>query len=318
MGYVMKANKHAYLIIAHNQFEQLKFLVSLLDYIHHDIFILIDGKSDFSSEWEYKLKSATSKSSIFFIERRKIYWGGYSQIAAELALFEFAANKDEYSYYHLISGSDLPLASNEHIYTFFEQNQNKIFLSLVDDSIAIKNKVEERVKYYHLFSDISSRTFSNRILKKLLSGYRYVEKNIQSWLGVDLLNKYGLKVGYASQWVSLDKESLFQILSKKDFIQKVFRYSILGDEIFIPTMLLKLELMGKIYSSERIKDKPEDFQGNLRYINWWDGSPHTWTSSKQDLDQLINAKSRGHLFSRKFDLAKYPELALFIQELQEK
>ncbi|VEG71530.1 Core-2/I-Branching enzyme [[Pasteurella] aerogenes] len=314
----MKVNKHAYLIIAHNQFEQLAFLVSLLDYTYHDIFILIDGKADFSSEWECKLKSTVSKSSIFFVERRKIYWGGYSQIEAELDLFEVATSKGDYSYYHLISGSDLPLASNEDIYIFFEQNQNKIFLSLVDDSIALNNKVEERLKYYHFFSDISSRTFSNKILRKLLSGYRYLEKHIQSWLGIDLLKKYSLKVGYASNWVSLDKESISRILAEKDFIQRAFRYSILGDEIFLPTMLLKLDMMGKIYFSEKIQDKPEDFQGNLRYINWWDGSPHTWTSSKWDLDQLLNAKSKGHLFSRKFDLAKYPEVVSFIQELHKK
>jgi len=34
----MIKNKHAYLIIAHNKFEQLAFLVSLLDYKYHDIY----------------------------------------------------------------------------------------------------------------------------------------------------------------------------------------------------------------------------------------------------------------------------------------
>lgn len=43
MGSIMD-NKHAYLIIAHNKFEQLAFLVSLLDYKYHDIYILIDKK----------------------------------------------------------------------------------------------------------------------------------------------------------------------------------------------------------------------------------------------------------------------------------
>ena len=33
--------KQAYLIIAHNKVEQLKFLLSLLDYEKHDIFILL-------------------------------------------------------------------------------------------------------------------------------------------------------------------------------------------------------------------------------------------------------------------------------------
>lgn len=36
--------KQAYIIIAHNKFEQLEFLISLLDYKQHDIFVIIDSK----------------------------------------------------------------------------------------------------------------------------------------------------------------------------------------------------------------------------------------------------------------------------------
>lgn len=36
--------RQAYLIIAHNKFEQLKFLISLLDYKEHNIFIIVDSK----------------------------------------------------------------------------------------------------------------------------------------------------------------------------------------------------------------------------------------------------------------------------------
>lgn len=42
--------KQAYLIIAHNKLEQLKFLVSLLDYEKHDIFILFDKKSKITEQ----------------------------------------------------------------------------------------------------------------------------------------------------------------------------------------------------------------------------------------------------------------------------
>ena len=59
----MMKNKHAYLIIAHNKFEQLAFLVSLLDYKHHDIYILVDKKSDFSAEVKNKITHAQSNQS---------------------------------------------------------------------------------------------------------------------------------------------------------------------------------------------------------------------------------------------------------------
>ncbi|AIZ80236.1 hypothetical protein ACEE_10840 [Actinobacillus equuli subsp. equuli] len=310
-------NKHAYLIIAHNNFEQLVFLSSLLDYKYHDIFILVDEKSDFSDEWIFKIKSKVKYSSIFFTKRLPIYWGGTSQISAELVLFNTAYNKGEYSYYHLLSGVDLPLASNKHIYDFFEANPNKVFLSLVNEQIAIKNQVQNRLKYYHLFSNVSSRTFNNRVLKKALSLYRRMEREVQSLLGIDLIKKHDLTVGYASNWVSLDNATVVMLLKNEAFVRQVFKYSVFSDEIFIPTMLSKLGLTDKIYSCERINDKPEDFQGNLRYINWWDGSPHTWRDSEQDFEQLRYAKKRGHLFSRKFDLVTYPRMALFIKELIE-
>ena len=79
MGSVMD-NKHAYLIIAHNKFEQLAFLVSLLDYKYHDIYILIDKKSNFSSEVQNKITEVVKESNIYFSQEYAIHWGGYSQI----------------------------------------------------------------------------------------------------------------------------------------------------------------------------------------------------------------------------------------------
>ena len=54
--------KQAYLIIAHNKVEQLKFLLSLLDYAKHDIFILFDKKSTITEEQKNELTQIVSKS----------------------------------------------------------------------------------------------------------------------------------------------------------------------------------------------------------------------------------------------------------------
>ena len=45
-----------------------------------------------------------------------------------------------------------------------------------------------------------------------------------------------------------------------------------------------------MYSLEPTNDQPTDFQGNLRYINWWNGSPYTWTDSEKDIEQLKYGK----------------------------
>lgn len=48
--------RQAYLIIAHNKIEQLKFLISLLDYEKHDIFILFDKKAKITEEQKNEMR----------------------------------------------------------------------------------------------------------------------------------------------------------------------------------------------------------------------------------------------------------------------
>ena len=314
----MIKNKHAYLIIAHNKFEQLAFLVSLLDYKYHDIYILVDKKSNFSAEVKNKITKVAKESNIYFSQECTIHWGGYSQIEAEMKLFSWALESNDYSYFHLLSGVDLPLASNDEIYSFFEANPEKIFLSLVSEEIALKNRVDERVKYAHYFSNIGSRSTNNKVIRKAISLYRKLEITIQKALRINRLDKYRIEVDYASNWLSIDLESTQLLVKNQALIKDIFYYSVFGDEIFIPTMINKLNLQHKIYSPIRLKDQPEDFQGNLRYINWWDGALHTWTDSESDKAQLLFAKKSGHFFSRKFDLDKYPSMKSFILELTNK
>lgn len=201
------------------------------------------------------------------------------------------------------------------ILSFFEANPEKIFLSLVSEEIALKNRVDERVKYAHYFSNISSRSTNNKVIRKAISLYRKLEITIQKALRINRLGKYRIEVDYASNWLSIDLESTQLLVKNQALIKDIFYYSVFGDEIFIPTMINKLNLQHKIYSPIRLKDQPEDFQGNLRYINWWDGAPHTWTDSESDKVQLLFAKKSGHFFSRKFDLDKYPSMKDFIHSL---
>lgn len=70
--------KHAYLIMAHNEFELLKRLIIQLDDTRNDIYIHIDKKVN--KEIFAKLKEETKKlirySQLYFIPRTKITWGG--------------------------------------------------------------------------------------------------------------------------------------------------------------------------------------------------------------------------------------------------
>ena len=111
-------HKHAYLILAHSQFEQLAFLVSLLDHQNNDIFIHVDKKSNFNDSQKNLIESSANLSNVYFTERVSVSWGGYSQIEAEMLLFKAASKRDSYYFYPLLSGVDLALSSQKRIHNF--------------------------------------------------------------------------------------------------------------------------------------------------------------------------------------------------------
>ena len=307
--------KQAYLIIAHNKVEQLKFLLSLLDYEKHDIFILFDKKATITEKQKNELIQIVSKSSAFFTREIPIYWGDYSLIEAELELFETAAKQEQYSMYHLLSGVDLPLDTAENIYNFFNSRKEYNFLTMVSEELYIRNKVYERVAFKTMLPHLTVRTVNNNFLRSVLKIYRKFEVELQRIFKIDCFKKFNLELRYASNWCSLNKNAVDILLEEKKLIASIFKNSKVNDELFIPTILQKHQLLNSVYSIEPTNDKPTDFQGNLRYINWWDGSPHTWTSSSHDIEQLKYGKKLGHLFSRKFDLEKYPEMTELLEKI---
>ena len=300
--------KQAYLIMAHNKIEQLKFLLSLLDYEKHDIFILFDKKAKITEKQKNDLRQIVTKSSLFFTKEIPIYWGDYSQIEAELELFGTAAKQENYSMYHLLSGVDLPLDTAENIYNFFDSRKEYNFLTMVSDELFIRNKVYERVAFKTMLPHLTVRTVNNNFLHSVLKIYRKFEVELQRIFKVDYFKKFNLELKYASNWCSLNKEAVDILLEEKRLIATIFKNTKVNDELFIPTVLQKHQLLDTVYSIEPTNDKPTDFQGNLRYINWWDGSPYTWTDSSDDIDQLKRGKALGHKFSRKFDLENNPNL----------
>ena len=177
--------KQAYLIIAHNKVEQLKFLLSLLDYEKHDIFILFDKKATITEKQKNELIQIVSKSSAFFTREIPIYWGDYSLIEAELELFETAVKQEQYSMYHLLSGVDLPLDTAEHIYNFFNSRKEYNFLTMVSEELYIRNKVYERVAFKTIFPHLTVRTVNNNFLRSVLKIYRKFEVELQRIFKID-------------------------------------------------------------------------------------------------------------------------------------
>ena len=92
--------KHAYLIMAHNNWKILEKLLILLDDKRNDIYLHIDLKSDFID-----FSSKVHNANLFIFHEIDVRWGDISLIQVEFFLFKTAYCKGNYSYYHLISGS---------------------------------------------------------------------------------------------------------------------------------------------------------------------------------------------------------------------
>ncbi len=87
--------KHAFLITAYNEPEILLHELKMLDHAKVDIFIHIDKKADLSAFDFYK--NICKKSHVYVVDKNiDVYWGGYSQIASEMILYNEAFRRGKY------------------------------------------------------------------------------------------------------------------------------------------------------------------------------------------------------------------------------
>lgn len=280
--------RHAFLIIAHNNWWQLKQLIQLLDAQNHDIYIHIDKKSkNFQKE---DFSNISRKSQVYFFQEYEVYWGGFSQVQVELFLFE-KAQKNQYDYYHLISGADLPLKNNQKIDEFFAQHKGIEFIQYDEQKLKNDPEISRRTKYYHFLQNYRRRypqkwrndifTFFERILLVMQIVFRINREKDLDW-----------KIKYGSQWVSITNDLVEEIISQKEKIKKVFSYTNCADELFIQTIAFNCGFKDKICQPGN------KMTGNVRFIDWTrgkNGNPYTFTS--QDKDLLLESKN---LFARKF------------------
>ncbi|MCI6059631.1 MAG: beta-1,6-N-acetylglucosaminyltransferase [Dorea sp.] len=113
--------KHAILIMAHNQYDILEKLLIMLDHERNDIYIHIDRKSGFFDEEHFK--QLCHHSRVTFIPRKRLHWGHSSLVECELDLMEAAVSSGEtYCYFHLLSGVDLQIKHTEEIHRFFDEH----------------------------------------------------------------------------------------------------------------------------------------------------------------------------------------------------
>ena len=274
--------KHAYLIMAHTQPELLKKLLKMLDNERNDIYLHIDSKAkDYPLD---EIAAVLQKSKCIFTERTDVKWGSYSQIHCEMVLLKEAV-KTEHAYYHLLSGMDLPIKSQEQIFAFFEKYNGLEFVD--EDDATISEAALSRVKYTHKFYGKAGS------VKDILGA---LSTKGQKLLGVDKTQKYGNIIFQKGRnWFSITHGLAKLVVEKEDWIQEVFGQSVCGDELFLQTVARNSEYAEKICNQNTMPEVPD-----TRYIDWKRGSNNNpYVFREDDFEELKNALG---LFARKFDL----------------
>ena len=264
--------KHAYLMIAHTNFEQLQTLIDLLDDPRNDIYLHIDKKSKNVPRFSAKY------SQLHLVEPMNVIWGGHSQVHCELKLMEAAA-KGHYRYYHLISGMDLPFKTQDEIHDFFQKHDGKEFMGFNDQACASKN-FHYRILYYFYFSNLGIN--SRRSICYAMRQIDLLLIKVQKLLHITREPIFPLYKG--DQWFSITDELLQFVLAHKDEIRKQFDYTLCPDEIFLQSVA-----MGSPRRDYIVKN-------TLRSIDWERGQPYTFRA--EDVPMLLASDT---LWGRKFD-----------------
>lgn len=266
--------KHAYLIMAHTNFEQLRTLIELLDYPQNDIYLHVDKRATSFRPNNIKVHH----SDLILVDRIRVNWGGHSQIQCELNLLRSSAKK-HYQYYHLLSGIDLPLKSQKEIHAFFDRYFPHNFIGF--DAAANKTgSFLSRIGYYHFFWDAIGRNTGlyTRVLGKLETwSLRFQEK-------IGFHRKQYIPAYKGHQWFSITDDLVQYILSQEDLIRKQFYYSLCADEVFLQSLAMTSPFCETIIDN------------TLRAIDWKRGGPYVYR--QDDIDDLLSSDS---LFARKFD-----------------
>lgn len=277
--------KHAYMILCHSNFDQLKILLSLLDYPDNDIFIHVDKKSRLTRERKLDLIKDLKLSKASFVRSRSISWGSDSMMKAEIELLASAV-KNGCTYYHLISGADLPLRSQKDIHEFFDKSGRDYISLELKNGENIGSYYLHRYSRYYFMQNIVGRG-KNKLLRLMQS----CSLKLQDAVGIDRTAKAGFTYIKGSQWFSITHDTAVMILQAYKDYKKYFSMTFCPDECFVQTI---------VYNSRRAENVIDD---NLRFIEWTDDlSPGDFRPAvfrAKDFEKLISSDK---LFARKFDI----------------
>lgn len=275
-------NKHAILLIAYKNIEQISEFIELLDddfyfYIH------LDKKSQISEERIQKLRK---NKNVKLIEKVfQVNWGGKYFLEAFFYLAKEALKNKDIKYLHTSTESNLPIKGPEYIKEFFIRNEGKQFIEFFS---VPTNRWEggglDRYNKYNLYDKFNFKTKTGfKIILYFLK--------IQKIIGVNRnFTKKSPPIYGGSAWFSLSRSCMEYVLDyaeKNPDFMKSLTNTFAPEEMFFQTVLMQSPF------------KDDLVNNNLVYIDWEFRNGNS--PAPLDISDLEKLKNSDQLFARKFD-----------------
>lgn len=305
--------KHAVLIMAHKNKEQVIRLIRALACEEFDFFVHPDIKWDLSAQ---DLKDIENCADNVHLATKRIHgeldhWS-LPQITLNLiddALANESNNGVEYSYFLLLSGQDYPIKSKKYILNFLEEQYPKPLIHVDDyneeEWVRLKFML---VKWNNKIDEIHNNMKGGIIRKIRVAPLVICEKFEKVVYGspYDRLKKYNMKLYGGSAWWILPHgviDYILEVRYNNPGFFKDYARSWTPEETFFQTMTMNSE-----YSRLYIKNDPiyDNGYGDLPCMTYADfysetkrfrGHPHDITVN--DFDRIMAKKA---LFARKFNI----------------
>lgn len=292
----VNGGRHAYLIMAHHHWAQLVDLLEMLDDGRNDIYLHIDLKAgDVPLD---PIRRAVRKGNLVLTPRMDVTWGGDTLVRCQLELLKTAA-PGHYGYYHLLSGDDLPLKSQDEIHEFFEKNRGWELVS-VSPLSSRKDWIGD-LKYYYFFQNMKYRKSIWRWAYRLCN---HCSLFFQKALRIDRTKKHPAIYRQGSNWFSITDGLAQYLLSEdvQDMLWRLMRWTRLPDEKFLQTIVCASPYREKLFLPDGGRDVEASWNG--RMVNWKGGkSPDIYTM--KDIGLLKDCRE---LFARKFSMEVDPDV----------
>ena len=297
-----------YLILAHNNLDQLHLLIKKLKISNSEIYVHLDKKIT-------KFKKI---KNIHYIENRQsISWWGTSMIKAEIAWFsEIYKKMKEGDHIVLISWQCYPIKNIEYIEKFIKNLWNRSCMTYNE-----AGKFVWRLDRYYFYDNnfhvpkiIDDWIFSLVwLFVKLWTPHRVPAINLAIWIIANIFlprRKYlidNYKLYKWDQWMVLSYghiKWILEFLETKKWKKYLssFEYTSCSDEMFFQIMMLNDEKIKKEINNELLWYIERDDNAN---------SPNILTIN--DFDKL---KKSNKLFARKFNIKVDEEIIAKLNKMR--